>query len=209
MKPPSQPDIEAEVTFLGTAEGGRSTPFLSGYYPNHLVLPNYLTSGRHYYKDKDRVLPGESAITEIWFLSPDQYPHSMQVGTVIPVQEGSRLVGHAKVLKIYNKVLETVNDSGAGAVPRIVKPRRSITKNPTIAFLLNFLLPGAGLAYLGKWKWGFINLGIVLLIGGAAEFLLPDETLRQYGHNLAVLCGMSCGVSAYMLAKVLNGEIEI
>jgi hypothetical protein len=30
----------------------------------------------------------------------------MQVGTVIRVQEGSRLVGHAKVLKIYNKVLE-------------------------------------------------------------------------------------------------------
>jgi elongation factor Tu len=106
MRPPRQPDIEAEVSFLASAEGGRSTPAFSGYRPNHLVLPEYLTSGQHEYKDKDRVLPGESAVTDIWFLTPDQYPRSMQVGTVIRVQEGSRLVGHARVLKIYNKVLE-------------------------------------------------------------------------------------------------------
>lgn len=106
MRPPRQPDIEAEVTFLPAAEGGRSTPAMSGYRPNHLVLPDYLTSGHHEYKDKDQVLPGESAITEIWFLTPDQYPHSMQVGTVIRVQEASRLVGHAKVMKVYNEVLQ-------------------------------------------------------------------------------------------------------
>ena len=105
MRPPRQPDIEAEVTFLPTAEGGRSTPALSGYRPNHLVLPDYLTSGHHEYKDKERVLPGESAITEIWFLSPEQYPKSMRVGKIIRVQEGSRLVGHAKVLNVYNEAL--------------------------------------------------------------------------------------------------------
>jgi elongation factor Tu len=105
MRPPRQPDIEAEVTLLATAEGGRSTPAKSGYRPNHLVFPDYLTSGHHEYKDKEQVLPGEPAITEIWFLTPDQYPKSMRVGKVIRVQEGSRLVGHAKVLKIYNEVL--------------------------------------------------------------------------------------------------------
>jgi len=106
MRPPRQPDIEAQVTFLATDDGGRSTPALSGYRPNHLVLPDYLTSGHHEYKDKDQVLPGESAIADIWFLAPDQYPHSMQMGAVINVQEGSRLVGHAKVVKTYNKVLQ-------------------------------------------------------------------------------------------------------
>ncbi len=105
MRPPRQPDIEAEVTFLFTAAGGRSKPAFSGYRPSHLVLPDYLTSGHHEYKTKAEVFPGESAIADIWFLSPDQYPHSMQVGMVIRVQEGSRLVGHAKVLKIYNEVL--------------------------------------------------------------------------------------------------------
>jgi translation elongation factor EF-Tu-like GTPase len=106
MKPPRQPDIEAEVTFLATAEGGRSTCAVSGYRPNHLVLPNYLTSGHHEYKDKDQFQPGESAVTDIWFLAPEQYPKSMRVGKVIRVQEGGRLVGHAKVLRVYNQVLQ-------------------------------------------------------------------------------------------------------
>jgi elongation factor Tu len=106
MRPPRNPDFEAEVTYIATADGGRSIAAVSGYRPNHLVLPNYLTSGHHEYKDKDQVLPGESAIADIWFLAPDQYPKSMQVGKVIRVQEGSRLVGHAKVLKIYNEVLQ-------------------------------------------------------------------------------------------------------
>jgi elongation factor Tu len=105
MRPARQPDIEAEVTFIPTAEGGRSTAAKSGYRPIHLVLPDYLTSGQHEYKDKEQVLPGESAITEIWFLAPEQYPKSMHIGKVIKVQEGSRLVGHAKVLRIYNEVL--------------------------------------------------------------------------------------------------------
>ncbi len=94
------------MTFLATADGGRSTPAKAGYRPNHLVLPDYLTSGHHEYKTKDEVLPGESAITDIWFLAPDQYPKSMHIGKIIQVQEGSRLVGHAKVLKIYNEVLQ-------------------------------------------------------------------------------------------------------
>jgi len=99
MRPPRQPHIEAEVAFLPTSEGGRSTSAKSGYRPNHLVLPDYLPSGHHEYRDKEQVLPGESAKTEIWFLSPKHYPKSMRVGKVIRVQEGSRLVGHAKVLK--------------------------------------------------------------------------------------------------------------
>jgi translation elongation factor EF-Tu-like GTPase len=105
MRPPQEPDIEAEVSFLPTSDGGRSTPARSGYRPIHLVLPDYLTSGHHEYKDKKEVLPGESAIAEIWFLSPDQYSKCMHVGTILPVQEGSRLIGHAKVLKIFNDVL--------------------------------------------------------------------------------------------------------
>lgn len=106
MRPPRQPDVEAEVTFIPTAEEGRSTPAWSGYRPLHLVLPDCLTSGHHEYKNKEQVLPGESAITEIWFLAPDQHPKSLQVGKIIPVQEGSRLVGHAKILKILNEVLQ-------------------------------------------------------------------------------------------------------
>jgi len=106
MKPLRHPDIEAEVIFLTTDEGGRSRPVYSGYRPLHLVLPERFTSGQHEYKNKDRVLPGESATTDIWFLAPDQYPKSMHIGKIIRLQEGSRLIGHAKVLKIYNEALQ-------------------------------------------------------------------------------------------------------
>jgi TM2 domain-containing membrane protein YozV len=48
-------------------------------------------------------------------------------------------------------------------------------KRPETAFILSFLLPGAGLWYLGKWGAGFLNLGIVLLLGFVLLVALPDE----------------------------------
>ena len=78
------------------------------------------------------------------------------------------------------------------------------TKKPIIAFILSFLLPGAGLVYLGKWKWGFINLGMVLLIGVAAAFLLSDETLHQYGRYIAIGCSGGSAGLAQALATQMN-----
>ena len=106
MRPKREPDIEAEVTFLPTAQGGRTTPVFSGYRPQHQIRPDYLTSGHHEYIDRLEVWPGESAIAEIWFLAPDRCQKSMCVDKVIPVQEGSQIIGHAKVLKILNPLLE-------------------------------------------------------------------------------------------------------
>jgi hypothetical protein len=77
-------------------------------------------------------------------------------------------------------------------------------KKPTVAFILSFLLPGAGLAYLGKWKWGLINLGIVLLVGVAAALVLSEKTLYQYGQYIAVGLGGGSGALAQPLATQLN-----
>lgn len=106
MRPPRHPDVEAIVTFLTTEEGGRHTGARSGYRPCHLVRPDYLTSGQDEYKDKEIVMPGESVMAEIWFITPEVYPHCMTVGDNIRVQEGSRLVGHAKIQRIMNPLLE-------------------------------------------------------------------------------------------------------
>ncbi len=76
-------------------------------------------------------------------------------------------------------------------------------KKPIVAFTLSFFLPGAGLAYLGKWKWGFINLGIVLLVGVAAAFLLSEETLHQYGRYIAIGCaGGSAGLAQALTTQM-------
>jgi translation elongation factor EF-Tu-like GTPase len=106
MRPPRDPDIEAKVIFLAPSEGGRTSSAFSGYRPNHLVLPDYLTSGHHEYKDTEEVPAGGSAIAEIWFLAPEHYPHCMYVGREIPVQEGARLVAHATVLRVINPNLQ-------------------------------------------------------------------------------------------------------
>lgn len=106
MRPKRDPDVEAIVTFTPMEDGGRSCPAFSGYRPNHLVLPGYLTSGHHEYRQKDRVLPGESAETEIWFITPEAYPNSLMAGQTISVQEGSRVVGSAKILKVLNPLLQ-------------------------------------------------------------------------------------------------------
>ena len=77
----------------------------SGYRPNHLVRPDYLTSGQHEYLDGNELRPGESTTAHIWFISPEAYPHSLRIGQSINVQEGGRIVGHAVILKIFNELL--------------------------------------------------------------------------------------------------------
>jgi translation elongation factor EF-Tu-like GTPase len=102
-----KPDIEAEVYFFTSEHGGRSTPALTGYRPSHLVKENYLTTGCHVYIDQDFVFPGHTARTLIAFISPEAYPHCLTLGKRINIQEGGRIVGHATVTKIYNKLLES------------------------------------------------------------------------------------------------------
>ena len=81
-------------------------------------------------------------------------------------------------------------------------------KKPIVAFTLSFLLPGAGLAYLGRWKWAFINLGVVLLVGVAAAFLLSEETLHQYGHYIAIGCSGGSGGLAQILTTQVNQKAK-
>ena len=77
-------------------------------------------------------------------------------------------------------------------------------KSPMLAFTLSFLLPGAGLAYLGKWKWGMLNLAVVLLIGLGCVFVLSDEALEQYVRYIAIGCAAGSGGLAQGLAKQMN-----
>ena len=104
-----QPDVEAEVTFLSPEAGGKANAVRSGYCPNHQVLENYLTSGRHEYLDKDEVWAGETATARIWFITPEAYPECLWIGREVRVQEDSRLVGYAKITKIFNKLLERLS----------------------------------------------------------------------------------------------------
>lgn len=82
-------------------------------------------------------------------------------------------------------------------------------KKPFVAFLLNFLLPGAGLVYLGKWMWAFLNLGVVLLIGIAAAILLSDAVFDNYARFIAMGCSGGSGGFAHAMANQMNKQVQI
>ena len=76
-------------------------------------------------------------------------------------------------------------------------------KKPFVAFLLSFLLPGAGLAYIGNWKWAVINLVVVLLVGVLTALLLPQEIFDKYIRYVAFGCaGGSGGLAQHFAAQV-------
>jgi elongation factor Tu len=107
MRPP---DVEAEITLLPTAEGGRQGPAFSGYRPHHKVRADYLTTGIHQYLDCAEVFPGQTVRGTITFITPEVYPHCLWVGRVIDIQEGSRVIGRACITRIINALLETNAD---------------------------------------------------------------------------------------------------
>lgn len=77
-------------------------------------------------------------------------------------------------------------------------------KKPMVAFLLSFILPGAGLAYLGKWTWAFINLGVAILVGVGAMVLLSEALLYQYGRYIGIAVGGGSAGLAHTLAKQMH-----
>ncbi|MEI6100469.1 MAG: hypothetical protein WCP73_01410 [Eubacteriales bacterium] len=99
------PDVEAVISFLKTEEGGRKTPCANGYRPAHLVKDDYLTTGVHQYYEKDLVAPGETVIGTIAFITPEIYPHCLWIGKILKIQEASKIVGYAKITKIFNELL--------------------------------------------------------------------------------------------------------
>ena len=102
-----QPDIEVIFEFNGT----RRNPVNDGYRPAHLITDNYLTTGIHHYYGVENVPPNGTAKGTITFLSPESYPHCLWIGKVINIQEGTRIVGYATVLNIFNQLLR-LDDHG-------------------------------------------------------------------------------------------------
>lgn len=98
---PFPPDIEAEIRFLTTEEGGRNTPVRSGYRPQ-FYYDRHDWDAHQEYPDVEWVHPGETARTLLRFLSPDAHLGRVQVGMEFEVREGARVVGRGRVTEILN-----------------------------------------------------------------------------------------------------------
>lgn len=107
-----QPDVEARFVTIIPKEGrGKSTPFHEGYCPNHKFPDECLASGVHHYYDMESIPWGESALGTITFLSPEAHPGSLWEGKSIYIQEEEKLIGFAKITKIFNDILRAEPDS--------------------------------------------------------------------------------------------------
>ena len=100
------PDVEVIFEFNGT----RMNPAADGYRPAHLINENYLTTGVHHYYQTKEVLPNGTTKGTITFLTPEVYPHCLWIGKKISFQEGSRVMGYATIIKIFNPILRLENE---------------------------------------------------------------------------------------------------
>ena len=92
-------DIEAEIYFFPTEQGGRSTFASSGYRPQFYYNGNNWDAS-HEYPDVDAVNPGDTVRAYIGFLSPREHVGRVRVGLDFEIREGARVVGKGVVTKI-------------------------------------------------------------------------------------------------------------
>jgi hypothetical protein len=76
----------------------------------------------------------------------------------------------------------------------------NLKNSPSIAFILSFLFPGIGMFYLKRWNKGFINIGIVFVLG---IFLFNVENVPIF---IPMLIGIASGAWAYLEADRIKKE---
>ena len=76
-------------------------------------------------------------------------------------------------------------------------------RKPLIAFVLSFILPGAGLLYLKRWRGGLINLLLVHFVLFALAFGLNDSFVNEHLHYVFLI--LAAGSAGYAHA-VARGE---
>jgi translation elongation factor EF-Tu-like GTPase len=98
---PYPPDIEAEITFVPTEQGGRKSPAISGYRPQ-FYFGGFDYDAEQEYPDVESVAPGQTARAYLRFFSPDYIAGKISVGDEFQVREGLRVYAHGQITKIMN-----------------------------------------------------------------------------------------------------------
>jgi len=99
-------DIEAEIRFLSTEEGGGPGPYRSRLHTTHdFGHASRLTDAMHSFQDRDQAQPGETVLSRINLLYPEAEKARLFEGFTFAVLEGRRIIGHGRITKILNKDL--------------------------------------------------------------------------------------------------------
>ena len=96
MKPYTK--AEAEVYILSRDEGGRHTPFFSGYKPQFYIRTSDITGECTLPEGVEMVMPGDNVKMEIELMSPVPIEEQMRFA----IREGGRTVGSGVITKVVS-----------------------------------------------------------------------------------------------------------
>jgi elongation factor Tu len=88
--------FEAEVYVLSKEEGGRHTPFFSGYRPQFYFRTTDVTGTANLMGEADMCMPGDNVKISVELISPI----AMDVNVRFAIREGGRTVGSGVVTKV-------------------------------------------------------------------------------------------------------------
>lgn len=93
------PELEAEIYYLTTEEGGRSRAVLNGYRGQFYYDERNWDAPQEFV-DKDACNPGETVAVKLQTLSPNFHVGRFWVGKKFETREGARIVGHGRITKV-------------------------------------------------------------------------------------------------------------
>ncbi len=88
--------FKAEVYVLGKDEGGRHTPFVTGYRPQFFFRTTDVTGSVNLPEGVEMVMPGDNANLNIDLITPI----AMEIGLKFAIREGGRTIGAGSVTEI-------------------------------------------------------------------------------------------------------------
>jgi elongation factor Tu len=94
MKPHTY--AEAQVYVLGKDEGGRHTPFFTGYKPQFYIRTTDVTGTIELPEGVEMVMPGDNITMKIKLI----YPVALETGLRFAIREGGRTVGAGTISRI-------------------------------------------------------------------------------------------------------------
>ncbi|MDU1903700.1 MAG: hypothetical protein E6772_02860 [Dysgonomonas sp.] len=101
-KYPHPPELEAQVYYLTTQEGGRVTPVATGYRGQFYYDGNNYDAPQEFV-DKETCSPGESVKAYFRTLSPHYHIGKFYEGKEFEIREGARVVGKGIITKVLRE----------------------------------------------------------------------------------------------------------
>lgn len=102
------PEIEAEIYYLTSEEGGRWTPIFNGYRGQFYYDGNNSDAPQEFI-DKNICNPGEKVKVKLQTASPKFHIGKLWIGKEFETREGSRIVGRGKITKLIRNDFEFWN----------------------------------------------------------------------------------------------------